>query len=88
MPAVMSSEVVEGLGAGEVTPPMDEAFRKALEGRCVDWALRAIAGYTMRQFCETAEARKQANDHGLARALTPDERAAWTFGFTWVDRSN
>lgn len=85
----MSLEDAEGLGAGEGTPPpMNEAFRKALEGRPVDWALRAIAGYTMRQFCETAAAREQANRHGLARALTPDEKAAWTFGFAWSDRLN
>jgi hypothetical protein len=68
--------------------PMDAAFSKALEGRDGEWALRAIAGYTMRQYCRTAETREIANRHGLARTLTAEERAAWTFGFTWVERSN
>lgn len=76
-----------GFDAGEVAPPMDASFRRALEGRSVDWAMRAIAGYTMRQFCQTAETRHQANLHGLARAQTRQEQAAWIFGFTWADLS-
>ena len=68
------------------TPVMDAAFQAALKGRDTDWALRAVAGYTMRVHCATAEDRKTANDHGLSRAVTTAEREAWTFGFTWPDR--
>lgn len=76
-------------GADESEPPkMDPEFREALQGKSEDWALRAVAGYTMRQFSKTREAREIANDHGLARALTREEREAWTFGFTWVERTN
>lgn len=71
-------------GSGEAD--MDPAFREAISKRSTDWALRAIAGYTMRQFSQTPEDRKRANDHGLARAFTRDEKEAWTFGFTWLDR--
>jgi hypothetical protein len=67
-------------------PAIDAAFHAALEGRPPEWVLRAIAGHTMREFCETNAETEQANSHGLARAWTDDERAAWTFGFTWVDR--
>jgi len=67
---------------------MDPAFREALQGKSQDWALRAIAGYTMRQVCKTAEEREQADQHGLARTLTRQEREAWTFGFRWVERTN
>lgn len=69
------------------TPPMDPVFRAALHDRPTEWAIRAVAGYTMREFCTgDPEALELANRHGLSRAHTPDERAAWTFGFTWLDR--
>ena len=69
-------------------PMMDPAFRDALKDKSTDWALRAVAGYTMRQFAKDPETREIANNHGLARALTSEEREAWTFGFTWVERTN
>jgi hypothetical protein len=65
---------------------MDEGFRKSLAGKPQEWAIRAVAGYTARQFCLTAADREEANRHGLARTVTPDEREAWTFGFTSVER--
>lgn len=67
--------------------PMDPEFRAALEGRPNDWALRAVAGYTVREFTNKST-REQANRNGLARALTKEEREAWTFGFTWVERKS
>lgn len=75
-------------GADESEPKMDPEFREALQGRSTDWSLRAIAGYTMRQFSKTREAREIANNHGLARAMTQEEREAWTFGFRWIERTN
>ncbi len=63
----------------------DDAFHAALKARPREWAIRAIAGYTTREFCKTSEQIAGANRHGLARAHTAEEREAWTFGFTWRD---
>lgn len=67
---------------------MDAAFHLALKQKAAstEWALRAVAGYTMRVHCANAEDREQANKHGLSRAITTQEREAWSFGFTWPDR--
>lgn len=75
-----------------VSKPIDPDFLDAVKGLPDDWAIRAIAGYTMRTLLDDLAAddrfndRERANRHGLSRANTDDEREAWTFGFTWPDR--
>lgn len=74
------------------TKEAEAAFLEALRERPDDWAMRAIAGYTVRTFLDDLAPdnrggeRDHANRHGLSRAYTDEEREAWTFGFTWPDR--
>lgn len=75
-----------------VSKEAETAFLGAIQHRSDEWAIRAVAGYTVRTFLDDLAPddrggeRERANRHGLSRANNAEEREAWTFGFTWPDR--
>lgn len=63
-------------------------FARVIVGRSGDWKYRAVAGLVTREmYAERGEAAlAAANAHGLSRAVTDEEREAWSFGFEWLIR--
>lgn len=67
----------------------DSMFLAALADKPPEWAQRAIVGNITRAvYHDVTPVELEALDQaGLRRAATDDERAAWSFGFGWVDRT-
>lgn len=67
----------------------DAAFLAMLAEKPQEWARRAIVGnITRAAYHDVTPVELEALDRaGLGRATTDDERAAWSFGFGWVDRT-
>jgi len=69
------------------TKPLDEAFHAAVDGKPVEWKVRAIAAHVVRTVCDDFCIDPEPfNQHGLSRAHTAAEREAWSFGFGWPER--
>lgn len=64
---------------------VDAAFYEGLEGKTEDWKYRAVAGLVTRETYGNPHHLAWARAHGLSRAVTDDERAAWLYGFEWPD---
>lgn len=84
----MMAEAEEGDRWMAFSKPIEERFALAIADRPKDWKYRAVAGLATREtYGDFAPQQLEAaNRHGLSRAVTNEEREAWTFGFTWVDR--